>query len=114
VARFHKRRRRHRQHHRYYSTTGQIPRIIPDNHGRYNSGAGFDADNQTHALSIWQMLGGASILGISSFLLGRTTALSGWVESSTYRISYLTMAVGIAVAITGAIQLILTYKIKSA
>ncbi len=40
--------------------------------------------------------------------------MSGWVESSTYRISYLTMAVGIAVAITGAIQLILTYKIKSA
>jgi hypothetical protein len=64
-------------------------------------------------LSLWQILGGTSILGISSFLFGRTTAFTYWTESSAYRISYLTMAIGIVVAIIGVIQLILKMRHSS-
>lgn len=56
--------------------------------------------------SYLQMVCGVAIIGIMAFLYGRVTAFSYGIESRIFRISYLTMAVGIVVAMTGIIQLI--------
>lgn len=60
-----------------------------------------------------QMVCGAVILGISSFLCGRATALTYGEISSIYRIAYLPMSIGILVGTTGAMQLFKELKYNS-